>query len=245
MNKQMLYLMKNELGLFKIGISKNPSKRRNEIKNASGVNVELIKAWETTKQAASVERKLHTIFANKRTHGEWFTELTIDDVESNIDSATEWKPTKKSVKINNIKVHQIENNKTPLCELLMEKQLVEMTRTIPVDYAGVKKLEIDQTLLLIEITSIKAKRKEHDGWMKKFLIKNHIVACSVMGSIEKIERVYWDSYGNTLTSSTPMPWFTTRDGALAAAKAQRDSWMVDIMNRFDRAITVIENMPSS
>lgn len=69
---QVLYLMKNSFGLYKIGISRQPDNRRIQIQNASGVDVELIRTFRTTAPAPYMERKLHRRLDNKRCNGEWF-----------------------------------------------------------------------------------------------------------------------------------------------------------------------------
>ena len=70
--EQKLYLMKNGLGLYKIGISKNPSKRAKDIANNSGVPVELVSEWKTKRVAKYVERNIHIQMKRHRKIGEWF-----------------------------------------------------------------------------------------------------------------------------------------------------------------------------
>ncbi len=81
---QKLYLMKNEFGLTKIGISKHPSKRAAELENASGVAVELVASWETARPAIEVEQSLHRIFSDRRKSGEWFDGVSPDCVEKRL-----------------------------------------------------------------------------------------------------------------------------------------------------------------
>ena len=69
---QKLYIMKNSFGLFKVGISLNPMKRRGDIQNASGVPTELVAEFETVRNAMIVEREIHGILSEFRRHGEWF-----------------------------------------------------------------------------------------------------------------------------------------------------------------------------
>lgn len=71
-DEQVLYLMKNSFGLYKIGISREPDNRRRQIQNASGVDVELIRTFRTTAPAPYMESKLHRRLDNKRCNGEWF-----------------------------------------------------------------------------------------------------------------------------------------------------------------------------
>lgn len=70
---QKLYLMKNELGLYKIGISKHPDVRVSQIKNTSGFDVELLQVYEPLNcDAHYLEQELHKFFSNFRQKGEWF-----------------------------------------------------------------------------------------------------------------------------------------------------------------------------
>lgn len=68
---QKLYLMKNEVGLYKIGISRKPEKRKIQLANTSGLAVELVSEWET-EDARAVELFLHKHYENFRRKGEWF-----------------------------------------------------------------------------------------------------------------------------------------------------------------------------
>ena len=71
-NEQQLYLMKNDFGLYKIGISLNPNKRRLDIQNNSGVGTQIVKTWDTKRLAFDVEQALHRELDKFRKHGEWF-----------------------------------------------------------------------------------------------------------------------------------------------------------------------------
>lgn len=68
----MLYLMKNELGLYKIGVSSKPLSRRSEISRNSGVNVDLLKVYLPDEDSFTIEQKLHKLLNEYRTVGEWF-----------------------------------------------------------------------------------------------------------------------------------------------------------------------------
>lgn len=79
---QRLYLMENSNTLNKIGISKNPLRRKRQIELASGTKVIIIKCWETLDaNALEVERYLHARFSRKRLEGEWFSKITVADIE--------------------------------------------------------------------------------------------------------------------------------------------------------------------
>lgn len=68
---QSLYLMKNSLGLYKVGISHNPESRRRQLQNAGGHNVQLIRIWNVC-HAYYIEQKIHREFERVRMRGEWF-----------------------------------------------------------------------------------------------------------------------------------------------------------------------------
>lgn len=75
-------MMENDLGLIKVGISKNPVKRRRQIELASGSSVSILKCWQTLDAPAlEVEQYIHRHFARKRKNGEWFENISIPDVE--------------------------------------------------------------------------------------------------------------------------------------------------------------------
>ena len=68
----MLYVMKNTLGLYKIGISSNPESRCNQIRLNSGFDVEVVRVFDTVKPAIKIENFLHKHFKDFRVNGEWF-----------------------------------------------------------------------------------------------------------------------------------------------------------------------------
>lgn len=70
---QKLYLLKNEIGMYKIGISEDPFSRANTLANASGIDIRVVAIWDTGSIAAhSVETDLHRRFKPLRMRGEWF-----------------------------------------------------------------------------------------------------------------------------------------------------------------------------
>lgn len=77
--EQKLYLMKNEIGLYKIGISSDPLRRLKAVANSSGISVELISEWKTGRNAKFVESELHEQFKQHRKMGEWF-DFDIDEL---------------------------------------------------------------------------------------------------------------------------------------------------------------------
>lgn len=83
--------MVNENGLYKIGISKHPNKRRSQIENMSGIKTQLLHTFNTVSDARCCERVLHTLHGDYRECGEWFSKVDIDlvsvvcEYECNLD----------------------------------------------------------------------------------------------------------------------------------------------------------------
>ncbi len=83
MKRQKLYVMQNEIGLVKIGISANPKKRANDIRLNSGIGVTILSQHATNRPAREIESVLHEICADKRQHGEWFTPNVLEVIGDN------------------------------------------------------------------------------------------------------------------------------------------------------------------
>ena len=79
MDEQKLYLMKNSFGLIKIGISKDPETRANTLRLASGVAIDVLEIYEC-KDAYELEQYLHTVFKESRLEGEWFKDVSAEDI---------------------------------------------------------------------------------------------------------------------------------------------------------------------
>ncbi|WGK83188.1 GIY-YIG nuclease family protein [Vibrio aestuarianus] len=76
--------MSNELGLYKVGVSKDPLKRRAQLQNTSGFKVELLKVIDTgNTPARNIEQTVHKRLAAHRKKGEWFN-CTYSEVITNI-----------------------------------------------------------------------------------------------------------------------------------------------------------------
>lgn len=74
-----IYLMQSSVtGQYKIGVSKNPERRRKELQTGHG-GILVIRQLFPTVFAYAIEAKLHTWFENERKTGEFF-ELSDDDV---------------------------------------------------------------------------------------------------------------------------------------------------------------------
>lgn len=76
-----VYVMKNELGLVKIGKSKNPLSRRRALRLASGLSVEIERVFEFN-NAHAVEQAAHILLAAHRRSGEWFDVSVEDAIEA-------------------------------------------------------------------------------------------------------------------------------------------------------------------
>jgi len=85
MDKKVLYVMKNSLGVVKIGISNDPERRVKEIRLASGFKTDVIKTFETTLCAFKVEKALHKHFSHLRLEGEWFKKEVLETLDEIVD----------------------------------------------------------------------------------------------------------------------------------------------------------------
>lgn len=83
-----VYLLQNDNGMLKIGISVDPHKRARSIATASGVPVDVLNIWEH-ELAESIERDVLKNFSLYRTIGEWFNGL---DKELIVDFVSEEYP---------------------------------------------------------------------------------------------------------------------------------------------------------
>lgn len=77
-----VYVMQNDYGLTKIGISSNVHNRVASLKNSSGVGVEICWYSEPMDRllAREVEKAAHERFSESRCYGEWFTGLDVEKV---------------------------------------------------------------------------------------------------------------------------------------------------------------------
>lgn len=83
-----VYLMHNEHGDSKIGISKNPQKRAAALSTGCGYKVNLIAYWRVEIRARDVEKHLHQTFSESKLLGEWFKgKITKEQVENEFPCA--------------------------------------------------------------------------------------------------------------------------------------------------------------
>ena len=73
LESQNVYIMKNSVGLYKIGISNNPERRLRQIENSSGLDVSIVRLFSVKTKARSVEAFLHEKLKDYRKNGEWFS----------------------------------------------------------------------------------------------------------------------------------------------------------------------------
>ncbi|WP_026960529.1 GIY-YIG nuclease family protein [Aliagarivorans taiwanensis] len=71
--RQKVYLIANDLsGFIKIGISREPKKRKAGLESACGYRLRLVAARTPKREAREVELELHELFKGRRKLGEWF-----------------------------------------------------------------------------------------------------------------------------------------------------------------------------
>lgn len=76
MNKIYLIKSLNE-GVYKIGVSKNPNKRLNDLQTGNPSPIKILYLYES-KNAYKIEKVLHNRYSHFNTHLEWF-ELSIKE----------------------------------------------------------------------------------------------------------------------------------------------------------------------
>lgn len=72
-----VYLMKAG-DFYKIGVSKTPRKRLRRLQTGCPRKIELIYAFEQ-EDAYALEFALHDMYQKSRTHGEWFTDIDVNE----------------------------------------------------------------------------------------------------------------------------------------------------------------------
>lgn len=82
-----LYLMRNPIGMLKVGVSQDPKKRARQITGACGMLIEILAVWEFSETATVVESMVMESLSKHRLHGEWFTEgsVSVDYVTNFLD----------------------------------------------------------------------------------------------------------------------------------------------------------------
>lgn len=73
-DKRSIYIIRNKrLGQFKIGISKDPERRRIQLMGAAGCQLDLMYNTKPVENYTQVEKYMHALYSNYRGFGEWFT----------------------------------------------------------------------------------------------------------------------------------------------------------------------------
>lgn len=241
MSAQQLYLMENSTGLFKIGISNSPQRRLSQIKNASGLAVKLLATWETAEDAYTVEQRLHKKFKDKRTHGEWFKDLSVELIESSetlkdgrLNPVTH--KTKKPV-FKKIKCLQLNNNTTPICESLLQSKLEASMKVVVKDKTEFDTLAKEQEGVATILLKLKYNRAKHKEWMDNLCDTNTIY--HPHGMHYTASRIYKPCTLNCVTgaefySSISFPWVNTIEGAKALTAVRVQEWLDDIKKGEDK-----------
>lgn len=73
-----VYLIRANDGKYKIGVSKNPQKRLNQLQTANSDELKLIKTYKSN-IAQKLESVLHNRYAHGKERGEWFNLSIIDE----------------------------------------------------------------------------------------------------------------------------------------------------------------------
>lgn len=82
-----VYVLLNDVGLLKIGITDNPISRFNTIQNASGSKIIKYYLSDSLKNNFDIEQHLHKRFKKYNTHAEWYSNnISFDDVIKYVDS---------------------------------------------------------------------------------------------------------------------------------------------------------------
>lgn len=88
--KQQLYIIRaKDTQYCKIGVSKDPKFRLRELQTSNPNPLVLVMVYDTIKDAIRLEKSLHKTFSQSRCKGEWFKNLTDEEIEKAIgDRAT-------------------------------------------------------------------------------------------------------------------------------------------------------------
>lgn len=75
-----VYVLLNDVGMIKIGITDNPYERFNTIQNASGSLITNYYLSEPIKNNYEVEQHLHKYFKKYNTVAEWYKNISFNEV---------------------------------------------------------------------------------------------------------------------------------------------------------------------
>jgi len=115
-----LYLIRAENGLYKIGRSANPVSRYKSILNQSPTGLSLVSTFRF-QRADIIEGRLHQLYNEKRSHGEWF-DLTESDITKIMQLLLAWEGepvlTEKELHTEELKEELIEKTKSEYLSLI-------------------------------------------------------------------------------------------------------------------------------
>jgi hypothetical protein len=83
-----VYILRNDWGLHKIGITNNIKQRIASISNNSGLSIEIIYLSSKVENAQTIETYLHRKYSDYRTTGEWFENLDVKIVIEELQTLT-------------------------------------------------------------------------------------------------------------------------------------------------------------
>jgi predicted GIY-YIG superfamily endonuclease len=83
--KNYVYVLENEMGLVKIGISDNPYQRFTTIENASGCRIIKYYVSSEIDNNYEIEQHMHKYYKENNTVGEWYKNLLFEDVKNYVD----------------------------------------------------------------------------------------------------------------------------------------------------------------
>lgn len=86
-NKQYLYIIRAvNTGHVKIGVSTNPFSRLKELQTSNPYTLKISLIFDTDEQAFKLEKKLHSFFNKSKMRGEWFDNVTDEEIITFIGS---------------------------------------------------------------------------------------------------------------------------------------------------------------
>ncbi|HHG3258807.1 TPA: GIY-YIG nuclease family protein [Vibrio parahaemolyticus] len=78
---QFLYVIRDTVSNdCKIGVSKNPKSRKLALQTSNPNRLKISLVYKTNKNAVTLERSLHKFFRKRRKHGEWFKNLSDEEI---------------------------------------------------------------------------------------------------------------------------------------------------------------------
>ena len=133
-----VYVIEDEYGLIKIGISKNPYCRFKTILNLGGCNFKNYYVSEDTQYSSKIEKDMHSIYNDYRINGEWFKGCFYLDVVNKLKTIVS---DYKNINIDN-KNHK-ENNSDIVFNLALQSMKFGVDNILCYDFSKGKILPSD------------------------------------------------------------------------------------------------------